>query len=95
MPEKSASLLWEAVLKGNQWTILGPDKAVVAILHGKANNETTASLVAASPYMLEALKALTDLIGDEDLPDNGELSGAAICDFVRTAVALASGKSSP
>ena len=30
----------------------------------------------------------SDLIGDEDIPDNGELSGAAICDMVRSAVDL-------
>ena len=82
---------WEVVLRDNQWTILGQDKSVVATLHGKANNKKNASLVAASPYMLQALKALTDLIGDEDLPDNGELSGAAICDLVRSAAALAMG----
>lgn len=39
--------------------------------------------------LYEALKAMVDLIGDEDLPDNGELSGAAICDLSRYAVAKA------
>ena len=95
MNERSMPSAWEAVLRDNQWAILGQDKSVVATLHGKANNETNANLVAASPYMLQALKALSDLIGDEDLPDNGELSGAAVCDFVRTAVALAAGKNYP
>ena len=38
---------------------------------------------------LEALKALMDLIGDNDLPDNGELNGAAICDMARAAIASA------
>lgn len=42
-----------------------------------------------TPYILEALRGLVDLIGDEDLPDNGELSGDAICDMARAAVALA------
>jgi hypothetical protein len=37
--------------------------------------------------LYEALKGMVDLIGDEDLPDNGELSGAAICDLARYAVA--------
>jgi hypothetical protein len=32
--------------------------------------------------MLEAFKGISELIGDEDLPDNGELSGAAISDKV-------------
>ena len=45
-------------------------------------------MFALSPYMLDALKGMAELIGDEDLPDNGDLSGAAICDMVRTAVRL-------
>ena len=47
---------------------------------------------AAAPAMYEALKTLLALIGDEDLPDNGELSGASICDFARSALAQAEGK---
>jgi len=43
----------------------------------------------AATLLYEALKAMLDLIGDEDLPDNGELSGAAICDLARAAVAKA------
>ncbi len=35
---------------------------------------------------LEALKAIMNLIGDKDLSDNGELSGAAICDMARAAI---------
>jgi hypothetical protein len=34
--------------------------------------------------LFRALRSLVDLIGDDDLPDNGELSGAAICDFARS-----------
>jgi len=30
-------------------------------------------------------------MGEEDLPDNGELSGAAICDMARSAIAAATG----
>ena len=40
-------------------------------------------------YILEALRGLVDLIGDEDLADNGELSGAAVCDMARAALQLA------
>ncbi|WNM57488.1 hypothetical protein [Candidatus Nitrospira allomarina] len=36
--------------------------------------------------LYEALKGMVALIGDDDLPDNGELSGAAICDLARYAV---------
>jgi len=47
-------------------------------------------LIVASPYMPEALKSMLALIGEDDLPDNAELSGAAICDMARSAVLLAS-----
>lgn len=36
--------------------------------------------------LYEALKGMVDLIGEEDLPDNGELSGAAVCDLARYVV---------
>ena len=51
-----------------------------------------AKFIAAAPAMYEALQALLALIGDEDLPDNGELSGASICDFARSALAQAEGR---
>lgn len=44
-------------------------------------DEETAAL------LYEALRGMVDLIGEEDLPDNGELSGAAVCDLARYAVA--------
>ena len=56
------------------------------------DNEADARLFAAAPAMYEALQTLLALIGDEDLPDNGELSGAAICDFARSALAQAEGE---
>ena len=37
--------------------------------------------------LLEALEAALTILGDEDLPDNGELSGAAVTDLMRAAVA--------
>ena len=52
-----------------------------------------ARIIAASPLMFEALSGLVQLIGDEDLPDNGEFSGAAICDLARSALAVATGNS--
>ena len=54
--------------------------------------QANATLIAAAPAMYEALQALLALIGDEDLPDNGELSGASICDFARSALAQAEGR---
>lgn len=42
--------------------------------------------------LLQAAEAMLALIGDADLPDNGELSGAAICDELRTIVAEINGK---
>ena len=77
---------WETKLDCNTWKILTEDRQVVATLAESANAESRAKMIATSPYMLEALKAIVELIGDEDLPDNGELSGAAVCDMVRSAV---------
>jgi hypothetical protein len=39
--------------------------------------------------LLEALEAALAILGDDDLPDKGELSGAAVTDMMRAAVAKA------
>jgi hypothetical protein len=83
--------MWRAVPKDDSWLIQDDKGHGIAAVNKTKNAETNARLIAASPYMLEALKAVEKLIGDEDLPDNGELSGAAICDLVRSAAALATG----
>jgi len=80
---------WRAKLEGGSWRILDAKGNRIAALERSPNQKAHARLIAASPYMLETLKGLVELIGDEDLPDNGELSGAAICDMARAAVALA------
>ena len=84
---------WRAKLEGGLWRILDAEGNRIATIEKSANQKAHARLIAASPYMLDALKGLLELIGDEDLPDNGELSGAAICDMARTAVTLAVGTS--
>ena len=61
-------------------------------IDGESRQQAHATLIAAAPAMYEALQALLALIGDEDLPDNGELSGASICDFARSALAQAEGR---
>ena len=58
----------------------------------QVHTDADISIIAAAPAMYEALQALLALIGDEDLPDNGELSGASICDFARSALAQAEGR---
>ena len=80
---------WKAVPKGNSWQVLAEDGRIIATVTKGKDSEANAKLIAASPYMSKALKAVTELIGGEDLPDNGELSGAAICDMARAAVSLA------
>ncbi|MDD5094564.1 MAG: hypothetical protein PHV74_09325 [Dehalococcoidia bacterium] len=50
-------------------------------------------LLAGSWRLLQAAEAILALIGDGDLPDNGELSGAAICDQLKYAVAEIKGGS--
>ena len=82
---------WKATLKGDTWEVRAKDGCMIASVQATCNEQADATLIAASPYMLEALQALVELIGDEDLPDNGELSGAAICDMARAAVAVAVG----
>ena len=83
--------MWKAVLEDSQWKILSLQNIPIASLEKGNHDEANAKLMAASPMMLEALSGLVQLIGEEDLPDNGELSGAAICDLARSAIAVAAG----
>ena len=39
--------------------------------------------------LLAAMEAALAILGHDDLPDNGELSGAAVTDMMRAAVAKA------
>ena len=81
---------WQAEKSGSTWQIMDKEGQLIATVADIADAETKARQISANPYMLEALKSMAELIGDEDLPDNGELSGAAICDMVRAAVEMAS-----
>ena len=83
--------MWKAVLEDRQWRIRSSQNKLIASVEKGSHDEADAKLMAVSPMMLEALSALVQLIGEEDLPDNGELSGAAICDLARSAVAIAIG----
>lgn len=92
MPRKLSLTTWKAVQIDGSWLITTANGSKIAKLVGRANNERTANIIAASSYMLDALRSLLDLIGDEDLPNKGELNGAAISDMARLAVSLALGK---
>ncbi len=83
--------MWKAVSEGGKWKIHSPKDEVIATIEKSRKAEPNAKLIAASPMMFEALSGLVQLIGEEDLPDNGELSGAAICDLARSALAVATG----
>jgi len=83
--------MWKAVLEDRQWRIRSSQNSLIASVEKGNRDEANAKIIAASPMMFEALSGLIQLIGDEDLPDNGELSGAAICDLARSAIAIASG----
>ena len=61
---------------------VGKDGKRIATIEQSPSIEKNAKLIAASPFMLEILKRIAEPIGDEDLPDNGELSGAANSDIV-------------
>ncbi len=80
---------WEARLEDSVWKAFDKDGQLVGTLAEGSEAEARAKLIALNPYMREALKGVVELIGDEDLPDNGELSGAAVCDMVRSAISLA------
>jgi len=82
---------WKATLESGIWKVRSSDSTTIASVEKSNQDEANARLIAASPMMFEALSSLVQLIGDEDLPDNGELSGAAICDLARSAIAMASG----
>ena len=79
---------WKATNDSGVWVIIGEDDKRISNIEQSDNSERYAKRIAMSPYVLEALEAMVKLIGDEDLPDNGELSGAAICDMARTAIEL-------
>ena len=82
---------WKAMSENGIWKVLSSDNKTVASIEKSDCDEADARLIASSPLMFEALSGLVQLIGEEDLPDNGELSGAAICDLARSAVAVATG----
>ena len=83
--------MWKAVSEKGIWKVHSPKDEVIATVEKSRKAEAHAKLIAASPMMFEALSGLVQLIGEEDLPDNGELSGAAICDLARSALAVATG----
>lgn len=83
--------LLKAVYQSGLWQIQDEAGHTIAKIENIKNAKAYARMIAASPYMLEALEGVVRLIGDEDLEDNGEFSGAAISDMVRTAVELARG----
>ncbi|MFC1991468.1 hypothetical protein ACFLVC_01900 [Chloroflexota bacterium] len=83
--------MWKAVLEDGKWRIRSSENNVIATVENGSKDEANARLIAASPMIFEALSGLVELIGEEDLPDNGELSGAAICDLARSTIATATG----
>ena len=83
--------MWKAASEGGKWKVQSSKNEVIAVVENSRKAEANAKLIAASPMMFEALSGLIQLIGEEDLPDNGELSGGAICDLARSALAVAAG----
>lgn len=80
---------WQAKRIRDKWQVVDEEGGRVAAIENATDEEKRARLIAASPYMFQALQAVADIMGEEDLPDNGELSGAAISDMVRSAVEIA------
>lgn len=76
---------------GNEvWTDHGmPFKIATATVASPMNGidaDGHARLIAAAPDLIEAARAVLKLLDGADIPDNGELSGAAITDALRAAV---------
>ncbi len=91
MKPKYTAGTWKPVLEGGRWKVSSSEGGIIASVEKGGRDEVNAKLISASPMMFEALSGLVQLIGEEDLPDNGELSGAAICDLARSAIAVATG----
>jgi hypothetical protein len=89
MEPKHTAGNWKAELENGRWIVRSSDGGMIASIEKSRQDEANAKLIAASPMMFEALSCLVQLIGEEDLPDNGELNGAAICDLARSALAVA------
>ncbi len=94
MEIKNVPGLWKAVAENGAFTIIDNTGNKIASIEPNDDAAKNAFMVVNAPYMLEALKGLVALIGDDDLDDNGELSGAAVCDIARNAIALGLGRNS-
>ncbi|MCP4609016.1 MAG: hypothetical protein GY845_09935 [Planctomycetes bacterium] len=94
MEIKTVPSSWKAVKENEIWQIRDKDGKLISKIEPSPEDESQARLIATSPYLLKVLKGMVALIGDDDLEDNGELSGAAICDMARDAVAMALGVNS-
>jgi hypothetical protein len=79
---------WRAVPNGDFWIVETQNGDFIAATGKGKDAKANAHLIATNPYIFEALEGIVSLIGDDDLPDNGELSGAAICDMVRAAIQM-------
>lgn len=91
MEIKTVQNSWKAAKENGVWQIRDDDGKLISKLEPSLEDESQARLIVNSPYLLKALKGMLAVIGEDDLEDNGELSGAAICDMARDAVALALG----
>ncbi|MFC2007648.1 hypothetical protein ACFLVB_03525 [Chloroflexota bacterium] len=81
---------WQVLDNGDSWQVLDEEGRLIATLSNIPDADIKAKQIAASPYVLEALRLMVALIGDEDMADNGELNGAAISDMARAAIEMTS-----
>ena len=88
MRQKHIPGTWKTKLDGKTWKVFDEKGQLIATIAQRADAKEKAKLIAVSPYMMEALKGVVELIGDEDLPDNGEFSGAAISDMLRSSIEM-------
>jgi len=83
---------WKAVESSGSWQVVGEKNTIIATIAKSDKSEQYARLIAASPFLLNALQTFVYIIRDEDLPDNGEFDGFVVYDLAKKAIELAGGE---
>ena len=83
---------WKAIDNSSSWQVVGEKNTIIATIAKSDKSEQYARLIAASPFLLKALEAFVYIVGDDDLPDNGEIDGFVLCDMAKKAIELAGGE---
>ena len=69
MSEEYSPSPWQAVMQQESWLIVDKNNKKIATIEKSVKSEEYAKIIAASPFMLEALQKMVALMADEDLPE--------------------------